>query len=74
MRWRARRGALVASLEDTLEETLTPRLILAGADLELVTFVRCHADTGGALDLTRHLGEIDRATAAPAPRCCSSTR
>ena len=55
------RRVLVASLEDTLEETLTPRLILAGADLELVTFVRCHADKGGALDLTRHLGEIDRA-------------
>ena len=56
------RSVLIASLEDTLEDTLAPRLQAADADLELVHFLRCRPDTGGALDLSRHLGEIERAT------------
>jgi hypothetical protein len=36
---------LIASLEDTLEDTLAPRLQAADADLELVHFLRCRPDT-----------------------------
>jgi putative DNA primase/helicase len=49
---------LVASLEDSIESTLLPRLMAANADLGRVHFVACKAK-GAALDLTRHMAEID---------------
>jgi predicted ATP-dependent serine protease len=52
-------NTLIVSYEDAIAETLVPRLIAAGADLDRVEFVACK-DTGQVLDLTRHLLEIER--------------
>jgi len=53
------RNVLIASLEDTLDTVLVPRLIAADADLSRIFFVRCKAEHGGALDLGQHLREIE---------------
>jgi hypothetical protein len=59
------RNVLIASLEDTIDQVLVPRLIAAGADLTRVAFVRCRPHIGnGVIDLTEHLSAIEAAAEA----------
>ena len=50
---------LIVSYEDAVAETLVPRLIAAEADLDRVHLLGCKQEDG-VLDLTRHLGAIER--------------
>lgn len=53
------RPVLMPTAEDSLEATMVPRLIAAGADLDLIEFITISADgLIGALDVGRDLDEL----------------
>jgi hypothetical protein len=58
------RRVLMLTNEDTLASTIVPRLIKAGADLSLVTFIQMVRDADGAVSLLTLQDDLDALEAA----------